>query len=92
MGGACITLATAGVVPALIQAAGRWSSDEFQKYIRKTSHPWALGLGHRDSSKIDNAACSFRFCIIHCFDCISRECPSGILYKKRKKKNMTNFE
>ncbi|KAG2103371.1 uncharacterized protein F5147DRAFT_277770, partial [Suillus discolor] len=59
MGGACIALAAAGVVPALIQAAERWSSDMFQKYIDILS----MGLGR-----------SFRFCIIHCLDCISREC------------------
>ncbi|KAG1865712.1 hypothetical protein C8R48DRAFT_600904 [Suillus tomentosus] len=35
-------LAATGVTPALIQAAGRWSSDEFQKYIRK--HPYLLHL------------------------------------------------
>ncbi|KAG1747747.1 uncharacterized protein EDB91DRAFT_1048265, partial [Suillus paluster] len=38
--GGATALATNGVAPALIQAAGRWSSDEFQKYIRK--HPFLL--------------------------------------------------
>lgn len=40
--GGATTLAATGVAPALIQAAGRWSSDEFQKYIRK--HPFLLQL------------------------------------------------
>lgn len=40
--GGATALAATGVAPALIQAAGRWSSDEFQKYIRK--HPYLLHL------------------------------------------------
>ncbi|KAG1869229.1 hypothetical protein C8R48DRAFT_597724 [Suillus tomentosus] len=40
--GGATALAGTGVAPALIQAAGRWSSDEFQKYIRK--HPFLLHL------------------------------------------------
>jgi hypothetical protein len=38
--GGATALAAAGVAPDLIRAAGRWSSDEFQKYIRK--HPFLL--------------------------------------------------
>ena len=33
--GGATALAEAGVAPALIQAAGRWSSDTFNRYIRK---------------------------------------------------------
>jgi hypothetical protein len=40
--GGATALAAAGVAPALIQAAGRWSSDCFQKYIRQ--HPFLLHL------------------------------------------------
>ncbi|KAG2341579.1 hypothetical protein BDR05DRAFT_887941 [Suillus weaverae] len=40
--GGATALAATGVAPALIQAAGRWSLDEFQKYIRK--HPFLLHL------------------------------------------------
>jgi hypothetical protein len=40
--GGATALAAAGVTPALIQAAGRWSSDSFQKYIRQ--HPFLLHL------------------------------------------------
>jgi hypothetical protein len=40
--GGATALAAAGVAPALIQAAGRWSSDSFQKYIRQ--HPFLLHL------------------------------------------------
>ena len=40
--GGATALAAAGVVPVLIQAAGRWSSDNFQKYIRQ--HPFLLHL------------------------------------------------
>ncbi|KAF9232211.1 hypothetical protein BU15DRAFT_18047, partial [Melanogaster broomeanus] len=35
--GGATTLALRGVAPYLIQAAGRWSSDEWLKYIRR--HP-----------------------------------------------------
>ena len=38
--GGATALAMAGVPPDLIQAAGRWSSDEFHKYIRQ--HPFLL--------------------------------------------------
>ncbi|KAG1873558.1 putative retroelement protein [Suillus subalutaceus] len=41
-GGGATALAASGIAPALIQAAGRWSSDEFQKYICK--HPFLLHL------------------------------------------------
>ncbi|KAG2142875.1 uncharacterized protein EDB93DRAFT_1066590, partial [Suillus bovinus] len=40
LAGGPTTLVTTGVAPALIQAARRWSSNEFQKYIRK--HPFLL--------------------------------------------------
>jgi len=40
--GGATALAAAGVAPALIQAAGHWSSDNFQKYIRQ--HPLLLHL------------------------------------------------
>ncbi|OJA08810.1 hypothetical protein AZE42_05069 [Rhizopogon vesiculosus] len=38
--GGATALALAGSTPQMIQAAGRWSSDEFQKYIRV--HPFLL--------------------------------------------------
>ncbi|KIK47495.1 hypothetical protein CY34DRAFT_799212 [Suillus luteus UH-Slu-Lm8-n1] len=53
--GGATALAATGVTPALIQAAGRWSSDEFQKYIRK--HPLLLQLlilGSRMTSLTEN--------------------------------------
>jgi hypothetical protein len=40
--GGATALAAAGVVPALIQAVGCWSSDCFQMYIRQ--HPFLLHL------------------------------------------------
>lgn len=45
--GGATALALAGAAPQLIQAAGRWSSDEFQKYIR--IHPFILQAIIHDS-------------------------------------------
>jgi len=45
--GGATALALAGVPPPLIQAAGRWSSDEFAKYIR--IHPFILQALIHDS-------------------------------------------
>jgi hypothetical protein len=47
--GGATALAAAGMAPDLIRASGRWSSDEFNKYIR--THPFLLhaiiqGTGH----------------------------------------------
>jgi hypothetical protein len=33
--GGATALAEAGTAPALLQAAGRWSSDTFNRYVRK---------------------------------------------------------
>jgi hypothetical protein len=33
--GGATALAIAGMTPDLIQAAGRWSMDEFKKYVRQ---------------------------------------------------------
>jgi hypothetical protein len=38
--GGATALMIAGMTPDLIQAAGRWSSQEFQKYVRL--HPFLL--------------------------------------------------
>jgi hypothetical protein len=47
--GGATALALAGAAPQVIQAAGRWSSDEFQKYIR--IHPFILqAIIHASSS------------------------------------------
>jgi hypothetical protein len=45
--GGATALALAGIPPPLIQAAGRWSSDEFAKYIR--IHPFILQALIHDS-------------------------------------------
>jgi hypothetical protein len=45
--GGAMALALAGATPQTIQAAGRWSSDEFQKYIRL--HPFLLQALIHDS-------------------------------------------
>lgn len=46
--GGATSLALAGATPHLIQAAGRWSSSEFQKYVRV--HPFLLqALIHSDN-------------------------------------------
>jgi hypothetical protein len=53
--GGATALAATGVALALIQAAGRWSSDEFQKDIRK--YPFQLQLpihGSRTMSLTEN--------------------------------------
>jgi hypothetical protein len=46
--GGATALALAGTAPQVIQAAGRWPSEEFQKYIR--SHPFILQAILHDSS------------------------------------------
>jgi hypothetical protein len=46
--GGATALTLAGVSPQLIQAAGRWPSDEFEKYIR--IHPYILQALIHDSS------------------------------------------
>jgi hypothetical protein len=45
--GGATALAASGVAPDLIRAAGRWSSDEFNKYIRV--HPYILHAMIHDS-------------------------------------------
>jgi hypothetical protein len=46
--GGATALALAGATPQTIQAAGRWSSDEFRKYIRL--HPFLLQALIHDSA------------------------------------------
>ena len=48
--GGATALAEAGVAPALIQAAGRWSSDTFNRYIRKNVFLFEALLIGRPSS------------------------------------------
>lgn len=51
--GGATALAEAGVAPALIQAAGRWSSDAFNRYIRKNVFLFeALLIGRPTSLRV----------------------------------------
>lgn len=52
--GGATALAIAGMAPDLIQAAGRWSSDEFRKYIRQ--HPFLLNALLHGSARERNPA------------------------------------